>query len=75
MGIQLAALNIPDPVILAPMSGVTDRPFRRIVETLGVGMVVTCAPENVNHLTSQLPEAKVIGEVVKQKGEARVVID
>ena len=41
MGIQLATLEIPDPVILAPMSGVTDRPFRCVVEALGVGMVVT----------------------------------
>jgi tRNA-dihydrouridine synthase B len=29
------------PVILAPMSGVTDQPFRRIVRRFGVGLVVS----------------------------------
>jgi tRNA-dihydrouridine synthase B len=32
---------IADPVILAPMSGVTDLPFRRLVRDLGAGMVVS----------------------------------
>ena len=30
-----------DPVILAPMSGVTDRPFRRLARKLGAGLVVS----------------------------------
>ena len=45
------------------------------VFNMGIGMVVICSPENVNQLTQALPEAKVIGEVVKQIGKARVVID
>jgi phosphoribosylformylglycinamidine cyclo-ligase len=45
------------------------------VFNMGIGMAVICAPENVKKLTGALPEAKVIGEVVKQKGEARVIID
>jgi phosphoribosylformylglycinamidine cyclo-ligase len=44
------------------------------VFNMGVGMVLICSPEDVNQLTGQLPEAKVIGEVIKQE-EARVVID
>lgn len=35
-GVVLAA-----PVILAPMSGVTDLPFRRLARSLGVGLVVS----------------------------------
>ncbi|WP_428491094.1 tRNA dihydrouridine synthase DusB [Rhodopila sp.] len=34
-------LKIDTPVILAPMSGVTDRPFRRAAKQLGAGMVVS----------------------------------
>ena len=32
---------LPNPVILAPMSGITDAPFRRLVARLGVGLVVS----------------------------------
>jgi hypothetical protein len=32
---------LPNPVVLAPMSGVTDAPFRRLVARLGAGLVVS----------------------------------
>src|ERR1700733_18266 len=34
-------IQIETPVILAPMSGVTDLPFRRAAKQLGAGMVVS----------------------------------
>jgi len=45
------------------------------VFNMGIGMAVICLPDDVDQLTRVLPEAKVIGEVVKQVGKARVVID
>jgi phosphoribosylformylglycinamidine cyclo-ligase len=45
------------------------------VFNMGIGMAVICAPESVKKLTGALPGARVVGEVVKQKGEARVIID
>ncbi len=39
--IQIGAVTIDDPVILAPMSGVTDLPFRRLVKSFGSGLVVS----------------------------------
>jgi tRNA-dihydrouridine synthase B len=40
--IQLGdSIRIDAPVILAPMSGVTDLPFRRLTKQLGAGMVVS----------------------------------
>ena len=41
MGIRVGPVEIKDPVILAPMSGVTDMPFRRLVKRFGSGLVVS----------------------------------
>ena len=41
MAIQIGSIPISDPVILAPMSGVTDLPFRRLVKRTGCGLVVS----------------------------------
>ncbi len=39
--IQIDSVEIKQPVILAPMSGVSDLPFRRLVKQLGAGLVVS----------------------------------
>jgi tRNA-dihydrouridine synthase B len=39
--IQIGPVAIETPVILAPMTGVTDMPFRRIVKRYGAGLTVT----------------------------------
>jgi nifR3 family TIM-barrel protein len=39
--ITIGKVALPTPVILAPMSGVTDAPFRRLVARLGAGLVVS----------------------------------
>jgi tRNA-dihydrouridine synthase B len=41
MGIDLGKVQLEDSVILAPMSGVTDLPFRRLVKQHGAGLVVS----------------------------------
>lgn len=41
MSIHIGPIAIEDPVILAPMSGVTDMPFRRLVKQCGAGLVVS----------------------------------
>src|SRR6201996_7643516 len=41
MGIDLGFAIIDQPVILAPMSGVSDLPFRRLVKRLGASLVVS----------------------------------
>ena len=41
MTIQIGPIALESPVFLAPMSGVTDRPFRRLVREFGCGLVVS----------------------------------
>jgi tRNA-dihydrouridine synthase B len=39
--LQIGPVIVPNRVILAPMSGITDTPFRRLAERLGAGLVVS----------------------------------
>ncbi len=41
MTLQLADKDLTPPVLLAPMAGITDRPFRDLVMRFGAGMVVS----------------------------------
>jgi tRNA-dihydrouridine synthase B len=38
---SIGPVPLPNPVLLAPMSGVTDAPFRRMAASLGAGLVVS----------------------------------
>ncbi|NQV58645.1 MAG: tRNA dihydrouridine synthase DusB [Alphaproteobacteria bacterium] len=41
MSVKLGSIRLDQPVILAPMSGITDLPFRRLVAGFGVDMAVS----------------------------------
>src|SRR5579885_1665375 len=41
MSIKVGPIELASNVILAPMSGVTDMPFRRLVKKSGAGLVVS----------------------------------
>lgn len=41
MGIQIADISITPPVLLAPLAGITDLPFRNLVASFGAGLVVS----------------------------------
>ena len=45
------------------------------VFNMGTGMIIICSPQQVSKLTATLPQAKIIGQVVKIKGEEKVFID
>ena len=42
---------------------------------MGLGMIVVCAPEDVDALRGKVPEALLVGEVIARKGEQRVTIE
>lgn len=39
--LTIGNVEIPNPVVVAPMSGITDRPFRRIAAEMGAGLLCT----------------------------------
>jgi tRNA-dihydrouridine synthase B len=41
MSLRVGNVTIDRPVLLAPMAGITDRPFRRLVARFGAGLVVS----------------------------------
>jgi phosphoribosylformylglycinamidine cyclo-ligase len=45
------------------------------VFNMGIGITVVCSPRQVGRLMNILPQAKVIGEIIKGKDKERVVID
>ena len=68
MGFSIGAIEIADPVFLAPMSGVTDLPFRRLVKRYGAGLVFSemiasrpmieeyrRAPQSAAHYAEEFP--------------------
>jgi phosphoribosylformylglycinamidine cyclo-ligase len=42
---------------------------------MGLGMILACAPADVEAVRAQAPEALVVGEIIAQKGEQRAIID
>ncbi|MCK4274628.1 MAG: phosphoribosylformylglycinamidine cyclo-ligase [Dehalococcoidales bacterium] len=67
--------TVPPIFPLIQRLGNVDRDEMYRVFNMGIGMVVVCAPESVSKFTSQLSGVKVVGEVQKGVGDARVVID
>jgi phosphoribosylformylglycinamidine cyclo-ligase len=45
------------------------------VFNMGIGMIIVCSPQNVAKITSILPQAKVIGEIIKKEDKERVILD
>lgn len=45
------------------------------VFNMGIGMAVVSSPEKVGKIIGVLPQAKVIGKIIKREGEKRVLLD
>ena len=71
---QSQAWTTPPIFQLIQQRGNIDRDEMYRVFNMGIGMVVICSPDNAKQVTKALPEAKIIGRVVKQSGEVKVVI-
>jgi phosphoribosylformylglycinamidine cyclo-ligase len=66
---------VPPIFQLIQRHGEVDRDEMYRVFNMGIGMVLFCSHDSVEQITKQLPEAKVIGEVIKQTSKERVLIE
>lgn len=65
MSILVGSLTLAAPVIVAPMSGVTDRPFRRLARRLGAPLVVSemiASAAMLREVRDELRKAEIDGE-------------
>ena len=67
--------TVPPIFRLIQQKGNVERDEMYRVFNMGIGMVVICSPEDVSQVTAALPDAKVIGEVVRRVGEKRAVVE
>ena len=77
LGVRLnkKSWTVPPVFQLIQDRGNVDEAEMYRVFNMGIGMAVVCAPDNVSGLIGKLPESKVIGEVVKQEGSDRVLVN
>jgi phosphoribosylformylglycinamidine cyclo-ligase len=65
---------IPPIFQLIQQRGKVDPQEMYRVFNMGIGMVLICSPDNTDQLTKALPEAYIVGKIVEQRTEKRVII-
>jgi len=71
--IPLAGIVIDPPVLLAPMAGITDLPYRRLVARFGAGLVVSEMVASRDMVNAK-PDAQMRGELGAGEGCSAVQI-
>lgn len=71
LSFQLGHRNITPPVALAPLAGITDLPFRRLVARFGAGLVVSEMVAS-QEVVQARPEARARAELGLGEGETSV---
>ena len=68
------AWQVPPVFKLIQEQGGVGRDEMYHVFNMGIGMVIVCPPARVDDVIAYIPEARLIGEVVRGDGKGRVVI-
>lgn len=66
--------DIPPIFKLVQENGAIEEAEMYRVFNMGVGMTIVCPPQQVAKIVSILPQAKVIGEIIKREDEERVIM-
>jgi len=66
--------KVPPIFALIQKKGNVDEKEMYRVFNMGVGMLVVCSPANVDKIKAAVPSARRIGEVIRVRGEERVII-
>jgi phosphoribosylformylglycinamidine cyclo-ligase len=72
--LHLGSWNIPPVFHLLQQRGNVDAGEMFRVFNMGLGMVVFCSPDEVSTITRSVAGARLVGEVIAQEGEQRVLI-
>ena len=72
--IKKGSWQIPPIFPLIQKLGNIDEEEMYRVFNMGIGMILVCSSSDVEELAKKIPEAKIIGEVVEQKGTQRIAI-
>ena len=75
MAAHLYSLQIPPLFRLIKRLGGLSYKEMYMIFNMGIGMVIFCENEKAKYLTVKIPNSKVIGEVVKQRGKEQIFID
>ncbi len=72
--IERRSWQIPPIFSLIQKQGNIDEGEMYRVFNMGIGMMIVCSAGDVDELMSKLPQARLVGEIVEQKGKKRVII-
>jgi phosphoribosylformylglycinamidine cyclo-ligase len=75
VNIETSRWTVPPIFTLIQKQGNVETREMFRVFNMGVGMVLVCAPGKAARLTKALPEARIIGDIVRPRGRVRAVID
>jgi len=67
--------DIPPIFKLVQEKGTIEEAEMYRVFNMGIGMTIVCSPQQVAKIVSILPQAKVIGEIIKREDEERAIIN
>lgn len=66
MGIIIGSYRIDPAVVLAPMSGITDRPFRQLVKSMGAPLVVSEMVASHELVRAAAKQRRVAGDLAEE---------